>query len=58
MLTPIPSRSDSGCALQLARRGASHSGTGHAGFAYINTLAKISCIEFLVPLGDASTLLI
>ena len=24
----------------------------------INTLAEVSCIEFLVPLGDASTLLI
>jgi hypothetical protein len=31
---------------------------GHAGFAYINTLAEVFCIEFLVPLGDASTLLI
>jgi hypothetical protein len=55
--TPVD-RCDSACALELARRGAGRSGSGHAGFAYINTLAEVSCIEFFVPLGDASTLLI
>jgi hypothetical protein len=49
---------DSTSPFQLARRGAGHSGAGHAGFAYIDTLAEISYIKLLVPLGDASTLLI
>jgi hypothetical protein len=43
---------------QLARRVAGYVVTRHADFAYSNTLAEVFCIEFLVPLGDASTLLI
>jgi hypothetical protein len=54
----IDNRCDSGCALQLARRGAGRSGAGHASFADINTLAEVSCIKLFVTLGDASTLLI
>jgi hypothetical protein len=52
------SHPDSACALELARRGASHSGARHAGFADINTLAEVSCVKLFVTLGDASTLLI
>ena len=46
------------CAFELTRRGAGHSGAGHAGFAYINTLAEVFCIKLFVTLSDASTLLI
>jgi hypothetical protein len=49
---------DSNGSFQLARRVAGYVVTGHADLAYINTLAKVFCVEFLVPLGDASTLLI
>jgi hypothetical protein len=49
---------DSASAFELTRRVAGHSGPGHAGFAYINALTEVSCIKFLVSLGDASTLLI
>ena len=52
------SRPDSARALELARRIAGYVVTGQAGFAHINTLAEVFCIEFLVPLSDARTLLI
>jgi hypothetical protein len=49
---------DSTCALELARCVASNGVTVHAGFAHVNTLTELPCIEIFISLGDASTLLI
>jgi hypothetical protein len=46
------------CAFQFARRVASDGVTLHAGFANINALGELPCIELSVSLGDASPLLI
>jgi hypothetical protein len=48
---------DSACASELARCVTGKRVAIHAGFANVNALNEVSCIEILMSLGDAMTLL-
>jgi hypothetical protein len=50
--------SHSACAFEPTRRVAGDSVALHAGFTYVDALTELPCIELLVSLDDASTLLI